>query len=75
MGAITPAPPKPNFAESELELGRLAYAWRSNPHDALVAQYQNTLRRMIRSGFDQPLDIDAELPDRLMPEEYLKLHR
>lgn len=75
MSKITLAPPRPNFAELERELGRLAYAWRSNPHDALVAQYQNTLRRMMRNGFDQPLDIDAELPDRLMPEEYLKLHR
>lgn len=66
---------EPNLAESEHRLAEIAYAWRSSPNEELVAQYQKTLRRMIRGGFTQPLDIDTELPDRLMPDEYLKLHR
>jgi hypothetical protein len=28
---------------------------------------------MIELGFREPLDTDSELPDRLMPQEYLDL--
>jgi hypothetical protein len=38
-----------------------------------VRQYQSILRCMIELGFRTSLDADGELPDRLMPHEYLDL--
>ncbi|GEM_PF-1285477 len=68
------------FLQLEQQLSRLAYLWRSvdvdDPNEALIVeQYQRLLRQMVAEGFGGPLDIDAELPDDLMPDEYLKLHR
>ncbi|MEP7291889.1 MAG: hypothetical protein ABI835_08895 [Chloroflexota bacterium] len=61
--------------ELEIELSRLASSWRDadDPQagDALVHQYQQTLRSMILLGFRKWLDADAELPDEYMPPEYL----
>jgi hypothetical protein len=63
----------------ETRLGRLAARWRGteNAHEeaAVIRQYQAILRCMIELGFRESLDADAELPDRLMPAEYLDLFR
>ena len=61
--------------QMEKKLSELAYHWRGSQDTQLAQQYQAILRCMIELGFDAPLDIDAELPDRLMPQEYLDLHR
>lgn len=57
----------------------LAMQWRScqNSEDEqhIVAEYQATLQHMIRLGFRDSLDMDAELPDHLLPSEYLELFR
>lgn len=61
----------------ETKLGHLAARWRGtdNPQEAesLVRQYQAVLRCMIELGYHDSLDVDAELPDELMPAEYLNL--
>lgn len=63
----------------ETQLGRLAARWRGtdNPDDAMkiVNEYVEILRDMISKGFNQSLDVDAELPDKFLPVEYLNLFK
>jgi hypothetical protein len=61
----------------ELKLSDVAALWRGNKHmpqaEMIVRQYQAVLRCMIELGFHEPLDTESELPNRLMPPEYLEL--
>lgn len=61
----------------EHKLSDLAAMWRGNKTspraETIVRQYQAVLRCMIELGFREPLDTDSELPNRLMPSEYLDL--
>jgi len=61
----------------ERKLGRFAARWRgTEDHEkaaAVVRQYQAMLRCMIELGYRSELYVDSELPDRLMPQEYLDL--
>lgn len=63
----------------ETKLGHLAARWRGteNPQEAetVVRQYQSVLRCMVELGWRNSLDVDAELPDEYMPDEYLDLFR
>jgi hypothetical protein len=63
----------------ELKLSDLAALWRGNKStpqaEAIVRQYHAVLHCMIELGFREPLDADSELPDHLMPQEYLDLFR
>lgn len=63
----------------ETRLGRLAAKWRgtNEPQEemALVRQYQAIMRCMIEMGYGESLDADAELPDRLLPQEYFDLFK
>ncbi len=63
----------------ELKLSDLAALWRGNKYspqaEAIVRQYHAVLRCMIELGFREPLHADSELPNRLMPTEYLGLFR
>ena len=62
----------------ETRLGRLAARWRGSTHpaeaEAIVSQYQAVLLWMIEMGYRDALDVDAELPDEYLPNEYLSLH-
>jgi len=62
----------------EHKLSDLAALWRGRKDqpevDEIVRQYQAILNCMIELGFRDGLDVDSELPDRLMPEAYLQLH-
>lgn len=65
--------------QMEDRLAMLAYHWRgaddsTEQASQIASQYQAILRCMVDLGFKAPLDIDSELPDRLMPQEYLALH-
>ena len=68
---------EPLIQALELKLSDLAALWRGNktspPAETIVRQYQAVLRCMIELGFREPLDADSELPNRLMPSEYLDL--
>jgi hypothetical protein len=61
----------------ELKLSDLAALWRENKTstraETVVRQYQAVLRCLIELGFREALDADSELPNRLMPSEYLDL--
>jgi hypothetical protein len=64
----------------ETRLGRLAAKWRGTDDAqeelALVRQYQAILRCMIEMGYRESLEnADAELPDRLLPQEYFDLFK
>lgn len=63
----------------EHKLSDLAALWRSRratpEADTIARQYQAVLRCMIELGFRAPLDVDSELPNRLMPAEYVDLFR
>ena len=63
--------------QMEIKLSHLAMRWRerkSQPDaEELVRQYQAMLRLMIEMGFEDELYVDSELPDELMPPEYVAL--
>ncbi len=61
----------------EDKVSDLASLWRGQKNtpeaDQIVQTYWAVLRCMIALGFHQPLDLDSELPDRLLPQEYLDI--
>ncbi|MBL8156681.1 MAG: hypothetical protein JNM70_21060 [Anaerolineae bacterium] len=63
----------------EHKLSDLAALWRSHratpEAETITRQYQAVLRCMIELGFRAPLDVDSELPNRLMPAEYVDLFK
>jgi signal transduction histidine kinase len=63
------------LADLETELGLLAARWRgaTDPQEAerIVHHYQILLRSMFALGYQNWLDVESELPDRYMPEEYI----
>ncbi|MBZ0280736.1 MAG: hypothetical protein K8L97_08335 [Anaerolineae bacterium] len=62
----------------ENKLSDLAALWRGRKHqseaDEIVRKYHAILNCMIELGFREGLDVESELPDRLMPQAYLQLH-
>lgn len=65
------------LANMEDSINDLAMRWRGTrdpeTEKEIVERYQTILRCMIDLGFHQSLDADAELPDELLPQEYLNL--
>jgi hypothetical protein len=63
----------------EEKLSDLAASWREQKNqpqaDEIVRHYHAILRCMIELGFHDSLDVDSELPDRLMPQEYFDLFK
>lgn len=55
------------------KLGYLAGLWRRHKTTEIAEQYQTVLRTLILLGFDDELPVDVELPEELMPVEYLSL--
>jgi len=75
---ISVAPTNQRLVEAmELKLSDLALLWRTNKHtpeaDITLRQYRAILLCMIELGFHSSLDVDSELPKRLMPPEYFAL--
>jgi len=64
----------------EFRLGDLAARWReayARPGDReheIHREYVATLERLYELGWDAVLDMESELPDRLLPAEYLRRH-
>jgi len=73
-------PTEPLLRQLQIKLGGLAVEWRGLHHrgdekqNDIVTQYHETMKRLYELGWDDILDIDAELPDKLMPQEYLRRH-
>ena len=74
---VTPEVIEPMLKNMEDSLSELAMRWRGSNSDeeaaAIAHHYQVILRCMIDLGFHQSLPVEAELPDDLMPQEYLDL--
>jgi len=56
-------------------VGRWSRYKDDNPEIAkeIVEHYNGLLRYLINTGWDDGLPLEAELPDELMPQEYLEL--
>ena len=71
-------PTDPELRALEFQLGNLAADYRmhkSPAHDKqIVKEYHDTMKKLYQLGWDAVLDIESELPDKLMPEEYRKRH-
>ena len=72
-------PLDPELRKLEFHLCGLAGDWRgswgdSNRQAEIVREYHATMAKLYALGWDGILDIECELLDELMPEEYLR-HR
>jgi hypothetical protein len=69
-------PVDPELKRLQLHLGYLAADWGSYESEErqreIVEEYHATLNLLYSLGWDAALSIDSELPDALMPEEYLR---
>jgi hypothetical protein len=76
---VAPELIEPMLKNMEESLSELAMRWRGNDSDeeadAIAHNYQVILRCMIDLGFHQSLQVEAELPDELMPQEYIDLFK
>ena len=63
----------PVYDEMCHKLAYLAGLWRRHKTDEIAVQYQTLLRALIILGFDEELEVQAELPEALMPVEYTSL--
>ena len=73
-------PQDPKLRKLEFQLGDLAALWRGSFEDAdrqrhIVDSYHAVLSRLYQLGWDSVLDVESELPDSLMPPEYLRRNR
>jgi hypothetical protein len=53
------------------QLSVIAAKWRADKKSEYVKEYHDTYHKLRSLGWNGPTDVDAELPDRLMPQEYL----
>jgi len=64
--------------EFEFHLGDLAAEYRGTGslerRELVVQEYGETLQRLYALGWDDLLDVESELPQSVMPGEYLKRH-
>jgi hypothetical protein len=62
--------------ELESQLCKLAMEWRSTKEDRqkIKEKYHSTMQLMFSLDWDDILDIDCELPNDDMPQEYLDRH-
>ncbi len=72
-------PIDPELRELEFHLCDLAGAWRAESggprrQEEIVHEYHETMTKLYSLGWDAVLDIECELIDELMPEEYLRRH-
>ncbi len=62
----------------EASLCPLAGEWYQHPtpqrDEGIVQQYHEVFRRLYELGWDKILEYECELPDNLMPKEYLRRH-
>lgn len=72
-------PVNPELRRLELLLCDLAGTWRGswgdpNRQEELVREYHATMAKLYSLGWNGALDVECELPDELMPEEYVRRH-
>ncbi len=66
----------PQISELVDRLIHLAMQWRGMPDDRqrIKAEYHLIMKTLYSLGWDDILDIDSELPDEDMPNEYTSRH-
>ncbi|MCB8924802.1 MAG: hypothetical protein H6652_04165 [Ardenticatenaceae bacterium] len=69
-------PLDPELRALEFHLGNLAAKYRMHKYSAqkVIEEYHATLTKLYQLGWDAALDVESELPDELMPKEYLRRH-
>lgn len=67
-------PVDPELRQLESYLGELAARWRGTYREDIVQEYHATMSLLYELGWDAILDVESELPDELMPEQYLRRH-
>jgi len=72
-------PTDPHLRALQAKLGDLAAEWREvyrgvEGQRDIVSDYHAVMAELYALGWDDMLDIDAELPEVLMPAEYVKRH-
>lgn len=70
-------PVDPELRKLELSLSTLAANWRGNwgnpqRQEEIVREYRAVIARLYSLGWNGILDADSELPDELLPEEYVR---
>jgi hypothetical protein len=70
---------KHTLQKLEISLGHLAAEWRGSFNDpeiqdSIVRQYHVAVQRLYELGWNEIIDIESELPEELMPREYLDLN-
>lgn len=74
-------PTDPKMRQLQFILGNLAAEWRGQARGdsddkqaEIVEEYHSIMNQLYEMEWDAILDIVAELPDELMPEEYILRH-
>ena len=72
-------PTDPKLRQLEFRLGDLVGEWRGSfdsslKQEQIVQEYHSTMQLLYDLGWDDILDAESELPDQLMPPEYLRRH-
>ena len=63
----------PTYDDLIYKLAQLAGAWRGTRDEATARQYQTILKTLVIMGFNDELPVEVELPEDLMPVEYIQL--
>lgn len=63
--------PRSEIEALELQLSRAAANWRSTKDAHFVKKYHDIYHKLRSLGWSDGIDAEAELPDELMPQEYL----
>lgn len=72
-------PVDPELRKLEIHVCDLAGAWRESwgdPHhqEEIVDEYHATIAKLYSLGWEGTLDVECELPEELMPDEYMRRH-
>lgn len=63
--------PKSEIASLVSQLGHIAGSWRETRESVYVKQYHDIYHKLRSLGWDGGIDVEAELPYELMPQEYV----
>lgn len=61
----------PVYDALQHQLSELAGEWRTTKRDETVQQYHAVLKTLMLMGWRGSLDVENELPDELLPYDYL----
>jgi hypothetical protein len=71
---ITGFTTNPVYDALERQLAKLAAKWRGTKSAKIIEQYHDVMNTLMELGWDDTLDMDAELPEEHMPKQYIERH-